>query len=168
MRACVEEVLAAMMEYYAGYPVQINHFLKVYGFAKTIGQQEGLPGREQEILEVAAVVHDIGIKVSWEKYGDSSGKHQELEGPAVTEKLLKDLGYDAQLISRVSKLVGRHHTYTGIDGMDCQILIEADFLVNLYEEEASAETIASVKKKIFRTSAGIRILEALYEQKRND
>ena len=43
-------------------------FLKVYSYAKTIGEMENLDEKMQEILEVTAVLHDIGIKVSEEKY----------------------------------------------------------------------------------------------------
>jgi HD superfamily phosphodiesterase len=42
----------------------VNHLLKVYGFAKTIGEREGLDADTQEILEIAALTHDIGIRNS--------------------------------------------------------------------------------------------------------
>ena len=38
---------------------------------------------------------------------------------------------------RVQYLIGRHHTYNDIDGIDYQILVEADFLVNMYEDSLS-------------------------------
>ena len=47
---------------------------------------------------------------------------------------LADSGFDAELIDRISYLIAHHHTVTGIDGMDYQILIEADFLVNAAEK----------------------------------
>ncbi|MGN8938219.1 HD domain-containing protein [Bittarella sp. HCP28S3_D9] len=37
----------------------IDHFLKVYALAETIGEREGLDGEAQTALEVAAVLHDI-------------------------------------------------------------------------------------------------------------
>ena len=37
---------------------------------------------------------------------------------------------------RICYLIGHHHTYDKIDGTDYQILVDADFLVNLYEEDA--------------------------------
>ena len=36
-------------------------------------------------------------------------------------------GYTEEQIERVKYLVGHHHTYDNIDGLDYQILIEADF-----------------------------------------
>ena len=76
-----QQVTVKMIDYYAGDPKRIQHFIKVYHFAKLIGEMEHIDPDTQEILEVAALVHDIGIKNSEEKYHSSSGKYQELEGP---------------------------------------------------------------------------------------
>ncbi len=47
---------------------RIQHFLKVYAFAKAIGELENIAEELQEILEVAAMFNDIGIMISEEKY----------------------------------------------------------------------------------------------------
>ena len=70
-----------MIEFYHGNRHDIAHFLKVWALAKTIGELEGLDGHTQEVLELAAVVHDIACPLCREKYGDTNGKHQELESP---------------------------------------------------------------------------------------
>ena len=114
------------------------------------------------IVETAAYVHDIGIKISEHKYGSSAGKYQEIEGPAEAEKMLEQLGFDKKVINRVSYLVGHHHTYDNIDGVDYQILVEADFLVNAYEDMMSAESIMNVRKRIFRTKSGTELLGTLF------
>ena len=62
------------------------------------------------------------------------------EGPPEAEKLLASQGWPETVIQRVSYLVGHHHTYTDIDGTDYQLLVEADFLVNLFEEGALRNT----------------------------
>ena len=152
------KLLETMMQFDGGDPMRIQHFLKVWGFARQIGKMEGLEERIQEILETVAIVHDIGIKVCMEKYGNCTGKHQEEEGPELAEKMLTELGYDAELISRVSFLVGHHHTYTNVEGMDYQILLEADFLVNSYEGHKKNETIEAFCRRVFRTPSGIRLL----------
>lgn len=158
----VGKVIDAMTEFYAGDVRRINHFLKVYGYAKVIGELEGLEDELQELLEIAALVHNIGIKISEEKYQSSSGKYQELEGPPVAEELLRSLGLPEELVQRVCYLVGHHHTYTGIDGPDYQILVEADFLVNIYEDELGEQHIGSIREKIFRTKSGLTLLDRLY------
>lgn len=164
----ISNVISAMIQYYAGDKRRIEHFIKVYTYAKCIGEQEKLEPKEQEILEVAAVLHDIGIKISEEKYQSSAGKYQELEGPALGKEMLEGLGYAKEFIDRVCFLIGHHHTYDQIDGMDYQILVEADFLVNLSEENSKLETIQTVKEKIFRTKAGITYLDAIFLKKTLD
>ncbi len=156
------DVITAMIDYYQGDARRINHFLKVFAFAKAIGEREGLPPNTQEILEVAAVTHDIGIKPSEQKYNSTAGKYQEMEGPPVARDMLMGLGYAPELVERVCYLIGRHHTYHDIDGLDYQILVEADFLVNLDEGESGQEEILSVREKIFRTAAGLEFLERLF------
>lgn len=37
----------------------INHFMKVYAYAKTIAEGENLNPELQKLVEVTAVVHDI-------------------------------------------------------------------------------------------------------------
>lgn len=157
-------LITEMIRYYAGDPKRIQHFVKVYTFAKMIGEKEKLPAGEQFILETAAIVHDIGIKPAEEKFGQCGGKLQEQEGPAVAQKLLTELGYPEKVIARVCYLVGHHHTYDGIDGMDYQILVEADFLVNLYEDGVSGEAVERAGEKIFRTKSGTDILETMFQK----
>ncbi len=99
-----------MIKYYAGDPRRVNHFLKVFSFAKSIGELENLDKAAQEVLEVAAVMHDIGIKVSEEKYNSSAGNYQEIEGPPVAKEMLLGLDYDLKFIDRVCYLIGHHHT----------------------------------------------------------
>ncbi len=152
----MERLFLKMMEFYTGDPQQIQHLIKVHGFARLIGLGEHLDERTQNILEVAAIVHDIGIKPALEKHGTAAGPYQELEGPPIAETMLKELGYAPELMERVCYLVGHHHTYRDIDGMDYQILVEADFLVNMYEGEMSADAIRATLHNIFRTETGIR------------
>ena len=65
----IEKLLTAMMEYDHGDVPRIQHFVKVYEFARMIGLMEGLDAKTQFTLESAAVVHDIGIHISEQKYG---------------------------------------------------------------------------------------------------
>ena len=74
-----------MIEFYRGNIRDIDHFLKVWAMAKTIGELEGLDRHTQEILELAAVVHDISCPLCREKYGNTNGKNQELESPPLVE-----------------------------------------------------------------------------------
>ena len=69
------------------------------------------------------------------------------------------------MIERVSYLVGHHHTYHDIEGMDYQILVEADFLVNIYEGDMQQSEIVSVREKIFRTRTGKELLDTMFLKK---
>ncbi|MEW6721096.1 MAG: phosphohydrolase, partial [Thermodesulfobacteriota bacterium] len=89
------------------------------------------------------------------------GKYQEAEGPAVAAEMLMELDYSKDVINRVCYLVGHHHTYTEIDGIDYQILVEADFLVNMYEDEMSPDAIKSTLNKVFRTKTGKWLCETI-------
>lgn len=160
-------VALEMIKYYAGDVKRINHFMKVHGFAKVIGEGENLDENTMFTLETAAYVHDIGIKMSEQKYNSSAGKYQEELGPAEAETMLKKLGFDEDVIKRVSYLVGHHHTYSNIDGIDYQILIEADFIVNIFEDEIDADSIKSIREKIFKTETGKKILDNMYNTESN-
>ncbi|RII35188.1 HD domain-containing protein [Clostridium chromiireducens] len=162
MNGSISIIINEMIKYYSGDPRRVNHFLKVYSFAKAIGELEGIDKDTQNMLEVTAVMHDIGIKVSEEKYKSSAGNYQEIEGPPVAREMLSQLNFDEKFIERVCYLIGHHHTYSKIDGIDYQILIEADFLVNIYEDEIRDIQIRSIKEKYFKTKAGIQFLTDLY------
>lgn len=151
-----------MIEFYRDDPARIQHFVKVHSFAKLIGEEEHLEEKTLYILEAAAYVHDIGIRLAEQKYGHENGRLQEQEGPAEAEKMMKSLGFEQDVIDRVSYLVGHHHTYTNINGMDYQILVEADFLVNYFENHSETDTIKKSVKKIFKTETGIRIATEMF------
>ena len=156
------DVALAMIAYNAGDPRRVNHLLKVHSFARIIGEREALDADTQEILEIAALTHDIGIRNSERKYGNCNGEHQQMEGPPEARLLLTSLGAEERVIERVCWLIAHHHTYRDIQGMDYQILIEADFLVNAYEDELDIDAIRTVREKLFRTRAGTQILDLLY------
>jgi hypothetical protein len=139
----IGQIITAMIAYYAGDVRRINHFL-------------------QEIIEIAALTHDIGIKNSEEKYNSSAGNYQQIEGPPEAKKLLEGLDIESGVIDRVCWLIARHHTYTDIQGIDYQILVEADFLVNFYEDDMSIDSVHSAGGKMFKTLSGKAILNAIY------
>ena len=157
-----DELIMEMIHYYTGDPQQIQHFLKVMTFSDLIAKEEKMSEKERFILEAAAIVHDIGIKKSKEIYGDSLGKHQEELGPDIANNMLRKLNYDLDIIERVCYLVGHHHTYDHIQRLDYQILVEADFLVNLYEDNESENAIRSVREKIFKTASGTKMLDEMF------
>lgn len=158
----LNKLFMEMIAYYGGDPKRIQHFTKVHSYAKLIGELEGLPEEELFVLEAAAYTHDIGIKPAEEKYGSCSGKLQEQEGPAVAEKMLRGLGFSEKVTERVCYLIGHHHTYKEIEGMDYQILVEADFIVNLYEDGMEKGAVETALEQIFKTAAGRKICSRMF------
>lgn len=158
----LNNLCSRMIEFYRDDPARIQHFIKVHSFAKLIGEEEHLDEKLLYILEAAAYVHDIGIRPAEAKFGRCDGKLQEQEGPAEAEKMLKNLGFDQDVIDRVSYLVGHHHTYTDIDGMDYQILVEADFLVNILEDRLAKEAALQAYHNIFKTESGKNICQEMF------
>ncbi len=173
----INQLHLAMIELYKGDAKRIQHFCKVHSYAKLIAETENVDKNCQFILiaetenvdkncqfiiEAAALTHDIGIHICEEKYGSCNGKLQEKEGPAIAEKLLGELGFDRNVSERVQYLIAHHHTYGNINEMDYQILVEADFLVNIMEEGSSKEAAIKAYQNIFKTSCGKKICREMF------
>lgn len=158
----VSSAIEKMIAFYQGNLHDINHFLKVWAFARTIGEQEGLDEQTQRTLELAAVVHDIACPACREKYGNANGKYQELESPPLVEKFFEGMPVERRTAERISWLVAHHHTYTNVEGLDYRILLEADFLVNAGEGGLSRAAIETMRQNVFRTETGIRLLDSVY------
>ncbi|MGN0779207.1 MAG: HD domain-containing protein [Aristaeellaceae bacterium] len=125
----LDSLILLTLDFFRGDTPRIQHLTKVHAYAALIGRMEGLDAATQTILEAAAVVHDVGIKPAEAQYGSCAGPLQEKLGPAESRKLLTAAGYTPEETERVAWLVGHHHTYNPIEGIDHQILVEADFLV---------------------------------------
>lgn len=151
-----------MVTYYSGDPKRINHFIKVHSIAKFLADSENIDENTKNIIELTALMHDIGIKKSEEIYKSSSGKYQELLGPELANTALIAIGCPISYRSRICYIIGHHHTYKNIDDIDYRIIIEADFLVNAYEDKLSTESIKQARDKIFATQSGIALLNKMY------
>lgn len=158
----ISDTILKMINISNGNCHDINHFLKVYAYAKTIAEHEKLSVEEQQIVEIAAVIHDIACPLCRKKYGNTNGKYQEAEGIILARDFLKDAGLAEKTVDRIVFLVGHHHTLQGIDGMDYQILIEADYLVNADEAGYSKANIQNALANIFQTETGKMILKSIY------
>lgn len=159
----IQDVIKSMIDYFGNDVRRINHALKVYGFASTISRSEKLSQETIDIIEIAAVLHDIGIPLSEKKHNSCAGKYQELEGPPIAREILIQLNINPKTIDRVCYLIGNHHTYTKIDGLDFQILVEADFLVNIFEDEMNKSIIDSVKEKYIKTKTCLSLMDTMYK-----
>jgi hypothetical protein len=154
---CVETI-----NYFEGDAKRIQHFLKVHALAKLIGESEHLTDDCLFVLEGAAYVHDVGIKPAELLFGRCDGKLQEKYGPKEAQKILQACGVQGEQIERITYLVGHHHTYDCIDGVDYMILVEADFLVNFYEDGCDKQTIKKTLTKLFKTPTAIALCQKMF------
>ena len=157
----IAEILKKMITFSNGNIHDIDHLIKVWTYVKTIGELEGLDPETQFVLEVAAITHDIACPLCREKYGNANGKYQEIEGAPLVTEFLSDTGMTTEQISRVAYRVGHHHTRTDIKGMDYQILIEADYIVNASENGYSKENVENFVEKIVKTQSGRELTRAV-------
>lgn len=161
-----QKAIGKMIAFYRGDYHDIAHFLNVYAFARHIGLCEGLDERTQETLELAAVVHDIACPLCREKYGNTAGKMQELESPALISEFFSDFEIDSEMVRRVSWLAAHHHTYGLCGDTDYQILLEADYLANAGESGYGRSAVFKVLERgvIFKTDSGKKLLLAMYPE----
>ncbi len=157
-----EEIIKEMILYFNNDVRRINHALKVYAFCAAIADLEKLDDKNRLIVKLSGILHDIGIKEAERKYNSSAGPYQEKEGPAIARQIMEKYPIDTEIIERVCHIVGHHHSYGKIDGPDFQILVEADFLVNIYEDEMDGQAVASIRSKYFKTKAAVELLDTMY------
>ena len=103
------------------------------------------------------------IDACMEKYGTDAGPLQEKESEALLRPFLKEFRLPKETEERIIFLVSHHHTYAFVDGMDWQILLEADFLVNADESRHSRSSIDKMTAQVFRTNTGKHLLSSIYQ-----
>ena len=157
----VSEIMEKMIAFSDGNIHDIDHLIRVWTYAKTIGELEGLDTETQLVLEIAAITHDIACPLCREKYGNTNGKHQETEGAVMVRDFLADTGVTEEQTERVAFLVGHHHTFSVIDGLDYQILVEADYIANASENGYSPDNVKNFMAKIMKTESGKKLLAAV-------
>ena len=87
----VLETAKKMIDYSHGNLHDINHFMKVYAYAKMIADGEQLDPDTQKLVEMTALVHDIACPLCRVKYGNTNGKNQEKES-AIQEEAFEKAG----------------------------------------------------------------------------
>lgn len=155
-------MIEKMIRFYKGSLHDIDHFLKVYTYASTLGKLEGLDEKTQSILEKSAIIHDISCPLCRQKYGNAAGHYQEIESEALLRPFLAEFALPACELERIIFIVCHHHTYEGVDDMDYQLLIEADFLVNAGEQSLNADAIRTFSDRVFKSNSGKTLLEDMY------
>ena len=158
----IPRILEKMIAHSQGDLHDIDHLIRVWTYARLIGQLERLDRETQLVLEIAAITHDIACPLCREKYGSTDGKLQEAEGMVLVRDFLADAGLTDLQLSRISFLVGRHHTYTGVSTREWQILLEADFIANAAENGYPKETIQHFLDTTAKTPSGKGLIRSVF------
>ena len=158
----INEIMLKMIEFSEGNIHDIDHFIRVWNFARIIGKYEMISEEEQFILEIAALTHDIACPLCRIKYGNTNGKYQETEGILLVDKFLSEFSLTTDINERIKYLVGHHHTFKNINTIELQILIEADYIANASENNYSTVNINNFIEKICKTKTGERLLRQIF------
>ena len=158
----VEEAINGMKEYFSSFSSFssarfYDHTMSVLANSEKIFEGEKVEGHFlASVVSLAGVYHDIGIPESLKKYNSSDAPYQEKEGPPIARDLMKKIGVRPDILERVCYIVGAHHTKEKVDGIDFQILWEADFIVNVLEKNlhfSSEELPAAAKENLMSSTA---------------
>lgn len=163
MNAGKEALIRAMEAYFSGDAARIDHARQVTEYAEGLLDREG---GDRSVVIGAAVLHDIGIHQAEKKYGSTSGKYQEREGPPIARQILAELRYEPTQIEEICEIIAHHHSPGKIKTLNFRILYDADWLVNLRDEYDAQNKgkLAGVIDKLFLTRNGRDLARAIYLQ----
>ena len=122
------KIIKLLINYFGNDNNRIEHALRVLYHSENIMQK--YDSCDQDIVIACALLHDIGIKISEEKFGYNNGKTQEEFGPDVAEELLSSINFPGEKTIKVKEIIGNHHSKSRYDYVELVILKEADKIVN--------------------------------------
>ncbi len=123
------KITRLLIEYFEDDNRRIEHAFAVLKEAELL-QIKSDTAYDDEIVIAAALLHDIGIKISEEKLGYNNGKTQEEFGPPAAEELLKSIDFPLAKIAIVKNIISNHHSPSKYDYPELELLKKADRIVN--------------------------------------
>lgn len=141
----VNRVALRMKQYYHGDMDKVQHFVRVYTLAKSIGELEHLSDEEQFDLELAAVVHNV-----------------EGDRIPVVRDILQECGVTQAAAMKVCHMVENTENYEHIGTLDHQILIEAKLIVDFKEQNTPEKEIIRKAEDLFLTNTGKLFLKRAF------
>jgi HD superfamily phosphodiesterase len=156
-----EEVRREMERFFGEDVRRVAHALEVASHALSI---QAVEGGDRDIVTMASLLHDVGIKPAEERFGSSAGHLQEKLGPSIAGEILGNLGVQATKVAIVEELIAHHHTPGKIATREFACLWDADFIVNLREVAPNMERgkLRSLIDGKFMTKEGKRIAREIF------
>ena len=131
MDYCKGRITKLLVDYFGNDFRRITHALEVLKYAEKIMQNT--MNCDYDIVIASALLHDVGIKPSEEKFGYNNGKTQEEYGPPVAEELLRSIDFPGDKTAKVCEIIGNHHSPSRYDYTELRLLKKADRIVNKLE-----------------------------------
>jgi len=153
MESIIDMLIQDMKSVFGDDRQRIDHALAVLGYANHIRAVEG---GDPLVIQAAAVLHDIGIQEAERRHHSAAGRYQEIEGPPIAERILRNRRVDDERRAHVCRIVANHHSARDIDTLEFRVLWDADWLVNLPEMSPadSGTELATKIQRIFKTETG--------------
>ena len=157
------DLMRAMEAYFKEDAKRINHAHRVTEHAEELLKRER---GDYPVVIGASVLHDIGIHQAQKKYGSTSSKYQEKEGPPIARRILTRLGFEPNQIKEICDIIAHHHSPGKIVTRNFGILYDADWLVNLRDEYdiQDRNKLSNIIDKVFLTPSGKTLARKIYLQ----
>ena len=145
-------------------PAQIAHTQSVHNYTRLLAARSGCAERRIALLELAAMLHDIGCPAARAKYGDCKPPHQEQEGAAIAAEWLRDCPeLNGEEKKFIVDAVGSHHRFAEAKRLGFEPLFEADLAVNLLEGYYPRERAGELCRNLVTTAAGRELFSLLFD-----
>ena len=135
---------------------QIPHTVCVVYYTHIISQMENIPERESLLLEISAILHDVGCPNSKKKFGNTLPHNQETEGallvPVFLEKLITGKILTEKECEWIKTVVGSHHNHLSAQKFSFEIMADADMIVNNQEGYYDGKNF-DIQKALYTESA---------------
>ena len=155
------EAIRQEMEQYFGQDIRrINHALNVLRYARAINAELSA---DPLTVEIAAILHDIGIHEAERKYHSAAGNYQEMEGPPIARVILAGYSIPAATVDHICRIIANHHCAREIDTPEFRVVWDADWLVNIPDEfDLGDQAKMCSLLNVFKTAAGRRLAETQF------
>lgn len=90
----LDQVIKEMKNIFRTVPYGVDHTMKVLENTRTIIERENVDSQTGCIIELSAVLHDIGSVEALRKYGSMEGHLQEQEGVPIARNILNEHNYE--------------------------------------------------------------------------
>jgi len=135
---------------------QIPHTVCVVYYTHIISQIEKIPERESLLMEISAILHDVGCPNSKKKFGNTLPHNQETEGallvPIFIDKFINKKVITKKEAEWLTTVVGSHHNHLSAKKYSFEPMADADMIVNNQEGYYNKKNF-DIQKALYTESA---------------